>query len=76
MDDLSVAARRQLLPNGLGKIERCGDPRAARDVAVGVCRTPEYGGSYRRGAAAMSPEMRRATIFGEWEIVAWAIVTE
>jgi len=35
MDDLSVAARRQLAPNGLGEIDGCGDPRAARDVAVG-----------------------------------------
>jgi hypothetical protein len=35
MDDLSVAARRQLAPNGLGEIERGGDPRCARDVAPG-----------------------------------------
>ncbi len=35
MDDLSVAATRQLSPNGLGEIEGCGDLRAARDVAVG-----------------------------------------
>ena len=34
MDDLSVAAR-QLLHNGLGELEGCGDPRCARDVAVG-----------------------------------------
>ncbi len=35
MDDLSVAARRQPLPNGLGEIDGCGDPRRARDVASG-----------------------------------------
>jgi hypothetical protein len=35
MDDLLIAARRQLLPNGLGELEGCGDPRCARDIAVG-----------------------------------------
>ncbi len=36
MDDLSVAARRPLLPNGLGAIEGRGDPRCARDVDQGT----------------------------------------
>jgi hypothetical protein len=35
MDNLSSAARRQPLPNGLGEIQGCDDLRRARDVVPG-----------------------------------------
>ncbi len=35
MVDLSEAAREQQHDNGLGEIERRGDPRPARDIAPG-----------------------------------------
>ncbi len=61
MDDLSAALQRRHQPNELED-----EGRPARDVATwrvpGVRRPPHDGRSHCRGAAAMSPEMRRTKL--------------
>jgi hypothetical protein len=62
MDDFSAALSRQHQPNELAGSEG----RPARDVApgewLGLRQAPHGGGSHCRGAAAMSPDMRRAKL--------------